>query len=273
MRSRPLVVVVPEMPSPSRGAVTDQPSRLFRDALATRLGMPVQLVEVASHAGLFAALDGLAADVVWAPPLVAQSFVREGRAEPVAAAVRAGRTSYPAVIVGRSDGGLKLGRSKPVSLALAAPLSAGGDRVARLFLAAVGQRIREQRHLGSHDAVVAAVANGTMEIGATYGRFDDQMLVRAPHAPESVKVCAIAGFVPSDSLLVRTPLLGWLGKRLGDALASFGADELRPLYERLGVEGFAAVDASHLAPLSQLSHLAMRAVQSTSLQRHIPIAG
>lgn len=269
-----MIMVVPELPSDRRATRPQSLSHTFRDALSAALRAPIQIIEVASHAGLYAALDGLAADIVWAPPLVAQSFVREGKASPVAAAVRGGRTSYPAVIVSRTDSGLRLGRARPLSVALASPLSAGGDRVARLFLAAVGQRVSETRHLGSHDAVVAAVAAGTMDIGATYGRLDEgDELVRLPHALPGVHVCAIAGFVPSDSVVLRHELLESLARPLADALLSLRTSDLGPLHEDLGVESFREVDARHLAPLSQLSHLASGAAQSPSLQRRIAAAG
>lgn len=244
---RSLVLAVPE---------TRHDVHSFAEGLSRRSGEPVTLLASPSHAGLLAALDG-GADAVWAPPLVALALHREGRAEPLVAAVRGGRTSYPAVLVAQEGASLRLGQAPPLTLAVASPLSAAGGRVASLFLAGLGQRVRAERTCGSHEAVVRAVLDGRAELGATYGRLSGDAIV-VPHARDGggLRVLAVAGVVPADAIVVARELAAERAAALRAALVSLDAEELGAVRRGLGVESFASVDAAHLRPLVRLTTLA-----------------
>lgn len=58
-----------------------------------------------------------------------------------------------------------------------------------------------QGFLGRHDAVVAALTNGTADLGATYCRIDPVHGVMGPWAgDERVRVLGVSGPIPGDTL-------------------------------------------------------------------------
>jgi phosphate/phosphite/phosphonate ABC transporter binding protein len=198
-------------------------------------------------------------ELMWLPPLIALSLVPSGAAHPVAVPVRNGETTYATALFTRSDAGIEsLDDLDGKTAAWVDKHSSAGYVLPRALLRSRGfdpdARLGEQRFLGGHDKVVAAVQRGQVDLGATFVTLnEDGSIQRAAWGDADVKVLATYGPIPSDLLAC--------GRRLGDdarqQLTERMLDPESPLStaarDLMDCDRFAEVDERHLEALAALA--------------------
>jgi phosphonate transport system substrate-binding protein len=243
-----LILAVPVAPE----AVPHDMSSFTR-SLGARLGRHVELLAVPTYAALARVVEDRLADLVWAPPLVALDLSSWGTATVAAAVVRSGTTSYPSLLVTS-----KHGRFRDVAdlvgarVAWVSRLSAAGHVVPRLYLDSMGlapSMLGRQTFLQGHRAALDAVVEGRADVAAAYGRRGRDGTLTLPHSDPSLAVLAVAGWVPSDVVMMSQRLVPELGDEVGHALSRMTPTELSPLGPLFDTERFDVADESHLDEL------------------------
>lgn len=236
--------------------------RPLTDALRALTGLSFTLLPVATHAGVESVIERGVADLAWAPPLVALDLVSLGAARVFAAVSRAGRTSYPSLLVVHREASLRhVGDLAGRRVAWVSSRSAAGYEVPRLFLEACGlpldRLFARETMTGSHLAAVEAVRAGNADVAACYGtKGDSAASVELPLRTDDLRILAVAGAVPSDVLLARRTLDPAVVEIVSRALARLDDGGLFPLRQLLGAGSFVRASPDHLAPLSSLRRLA-----------------
>lgn len=237
------------------GPVADDRATADRHALAWALtgalGRPVRVRSVPSYDELVGALED--ADFAWLPPAM---YVRARAKHSLhllgALRRQAAKTYHGVLFVKRESNRRELDDLTGARAAWVQAGSCSGHLFPRLLLRESGfstERLADQCFLGTHEAVVDAVASGLCDVGATYASFDESgELVSAGWSRRydgAVRVLAVSRPIPSDvlcatergtSLATRLTLTfrAMGGHRSGDRLLGsiFGATELvdaRPL--------------------------------------------
>lgn len=246
-----LILAVPVAPE----AVPLDMSSFLR-SLGARLGRRVGLLPVPTYAGLARVVEEGQADLVWAPPLVALDLASWGTATVAAAVVRAGTTEYPSLLVTNRHGRFRdIADLVGARVAWVSRLSAAGHVVPRLYLDAMGlapSMLGRQTFLQGHRPALDAVVEGRADVAASYGRLRRDGTLSLPHSDPSLSVLAVAGWVPSDVIMVSPRLVPDLGDAVGHALSRMTPDELAPLGPAFDTERFAVADDGHLDDLRAL---------------------
>jgi phosphonate transport system substrate-binding protein len=134
------------------------------------------------------------------------------------------------------------------------PHSAAGYILARIELAAhgIGQRdLGTESVVGSHDAVVRAVAAGQADFGATYARITRTGEVTgawssAPGLAPSIEVLATFGEIPPDAIVMRPDLDPALRARVTGALMAMTREpaDRALIADALGADTFHAPESA-----------------------------
>lgn len=170
-----------------------------------------------SYAELVAAFRNGDVGVAWMPPVPAVEFEDRGLARPLALPARNGSTHYHAALVVRRTGPKTLDDLKGRRAAWVHPDSASGYLVPRIHLASqmldVFRLFSRELFVGSHLAVVDAVASGNADVGATFCHLgaDGQVLgggwLGSDGQPlRPVEVLKTIGPIPNDAIIASTRL-------------------------------------------------------------------
>ncbi len=214
-----------------------------------------------------ALLDGVSRgelDIVWAPPLVAVDLEDKKLARSVAVVQRSQRAGYYCALFVSANSPIK----RPEDLHGARPAwvsreSASGYVVPRWHLRSIGvdldEAFRDEQFLGSHEAVLEAVLQGSADTGATHVGLDPVTgkLKSAPWLPKdpgAIRVILLIGPIPGDVLMASDRLPSNLQRQLTAALLSLrgggSSDGATTLFE---ASRFEPVSDSHFAMLRKLS--------------------
>lgn len=195
-------------------------------------------------------------DLAWVSPIPYIALSRSGTVKALASPHRGGLHYQGAIITEASAliDGVKALAGKRV--AWVDRYSAAGFVVPRIELVKAGLDVKSafasQRFAGSHEAVVRAVLDGSVDVGATYARVAPNGAVtggpwsKIPGAEEQLRVLATFGDIPPDVIAARAGLASDVVERLKRALlvigsspegkavieSVFGADGLMPPHER-----------------------------------------
>lgn len=195
-------------------------------SLSRRLGRAVHVEVARSYQDLERrVLDG-EVDLAWAPPVLC------GRAEPTARlilqAVRGGRSTYRAALIGRQADRLAVGDLAGTRAAWVDPFSTAGYLLPRAFLRSHGadpdRLFGAQRFAGSYRSALLAVIAGEAELAPIFAGDGGLEGIRTALAdqigPEArlLGPVAITGEAPTDGLV---------------ATERLGHDEARALVDRL----------------------------------------
>jgi phosphonate transport system substrate-binding protein len=204
-----------------------------------------------SYAHLAASIRCGAVDVAWLPPVVYVALERAEVVEPLVSNHRAGEAAFHGVLLVHATAKMhSLDALRGSRVAWVDPCSASGYVMPRIQLAMLGidprKAFSEETFTGSHDASVRAVADGAVDVAATFARVDGAGNVTAgawsqlPEVRSRVRVLWTLGAIPSDVIAARASYPRVLRDRIGDALvASTREEEAQPLVKRLfGVEEF-----------------------------------
>lgn len=151
------------------------------DSLAQALGTRVAIKVARTYGDLeYRVLHGLV-ELAWAPPSICAKAEPEALA--ILKAVRQGRASYRAALVGRVSDAPRLDRLEGKRAAWVDPLAAAGHLLPLAHLRRHGvepdRTFREQWFVGSYRAALLAVLTGDADVTAVYAGTADEAPVRA----------------------------------------------------------------------------------------------
>jgi phosphate/phosphite/phosphonate ABC transporter binding protein len=231
--------------------------------LGEAIGLPVTAHGMWHYHHLLEALGSGDVDVVWLPPVLALRATARGYCLPIALPVRHGVSSYGAALFTRP--GSRIERVADLAGARAAWVdrqSAAGYLIPRALLRNRGvdldQAFADEKFLGTHDAVAAAVLEGEVDVGATFVYLDDDGGTRrAGWGSASVRILCHAGSIPSDIIATRKRLPIATQLLIQQAFVSRKHPGLaRAACALLGAERFVAPVRHHLDALIEvLAHL------------------
>jgi len=166
-------IVIGYTPS-ENSEVVQANGKLFSDYFTKKTGFKAKTFMATDYTALIEAMRSGRVQLAWLPPF---SFVR---AEPIAQAVvllkavRKGEAHLYSAIITRADKGIKtIEDLKGKNMAWVDPASASGFIIPKSALKIqkgidADKFFRRQVYAGSHDALVLAVYNGTVDAGATF---------------------------------------------------------------------------------------------------------
>jgi ABC-type phosphate/phosphonate transport system substrate-binding protein len=210
-------------------------AEFLQSALSNAFGEPIHVDVSHDYRDLEErALSG-EADMVWAPAGVCARI--EGAARAVFKAVRGMSSTYRAALVARTGSGVTLAALERKTAAWVDPLSVGGYLLVRSHLTSLGidpdRTFREQRFVGSHPAVVAAIIHGEVDVGAvTVPRMDEASVREAIRiyvgdVASRIEVVTISDEAPTDAIVITRHMPTYDAKRMESMLAPNGMD-VRP---------------------------------------------
>lgn len=222
----PARLVFGHVPRPSFVGVEPRLNALLR-WVGGRAGVTILRRQVGSYDELVSLLRAGNLDVAWLPPIPFARLDADGIVRALVCAERGGHDSYVSVVVTRVDSSIgSLPDLRGKRMGWVDPLSATGYVVPRVRLAA---RFREPQSLfaaetffGSHAAVVSAVLDKIVDVGATYGGFTERgELARGAYQEvgaraSDLRVVEAFGAIPPDVVAVHSRV----DDRLHLALAS-----------------------------------------------------
>ena len=236
----------------------------FGAQLAHEIGEAITVDVVPSYAALEAALAAGQAQLAWVPPILLADG-DENRLVPLVTALRGGASEYCAVLFVRTEANVfTLKDLRGSTVAWVDQCSAAGYLLPRLHLIAEGLRpeklFGQERFLGSHDAVVRAVFDGTADVGATFGGppgssdADERSGFHDVDPNIPVRVIFRSGPVPADAVVCDSALPTATRVRVTAALLHLGTFAIgRRVTRRLfGADGFVTFDPQALAQLRGL---------------------
>jgi len=204
-----------------------------------------------SYASLAQRIRDESIDVAWLPPVVYVALERAKVVEPLVSNHRAGQAAFHGVLLVHSAATMHtLDGLRGTKVAWVDPCSASGYVMPRIQLAMLGVDPRkvfdEEVFTGSHDESVRAVAEGDVDVAATFARVDGAGNVTAGSWSQMdgmrsrVRVLWTFSAIPSDVIVARAGYPRELRERVADALVASTNDKAAlPLARRLfGVEEF-----------------------------------
>jgi phosphonate transport system substrate-binding protein len=183
--------------------------------LGDAIGVPVTAHGMWHYHHLLEALASGAIDVVWLPPVLALRATARGYCLPVALPVRHGVSTYSTALFTRRGSSIeRTADLRGVRAAWVDRQSAAGYLIIRALLRSQGVDLDaafgDEKFLGTHDAVAAAVLDGEVDVGATFvyldGDRDDGRPKRAGWGDSDVHIVCHAGSIPSDVIATRKKL-------------------------------------------------------------------
>lgn len=237
----------------------------FSDALASVVGVPVEVHRSVDYRVLTSALDQGLVDVAWLPPLAAARTVRTGIAVPAAIAVRSGTTSYMSGLFALASGPVRsLEDLKNLRAAWVDRESASGYVVIRAALRDYGisltSAFSDELFLRSHAEVARAVKDGEVDVGATCFNFESgsTRISRAGYEEAGlthaeVRLLGYAGPIPSDIFAVHKRISPGLLATLQGALVDARPAQVHSLAKQwMHSDAFARPTSEHTQMLDSL---------------------
>ena len=190
-----------EMQRVSAGA--ESVAKLLRE----KTGLYIQTTVATEYVGVIEALAANPPKAHMASLATAAYIIAADRkvAQAALVSVRAGTPFYQGEIIARADRNINsLADLKGKTFARPDPLSTSGWIIPMLTMKAAGINVdkdfKELVDAGSHDAVVAAVYNGTVDAGACYADARTRLQKDKPDVMEKVKVVQVSANIPNDGL-------------------------------------------------------------------------
>lgn len=238
--------------TPSAGQSTAALLAPLVEYLAAAHGLTAEVTAAPTYDALAASLRAASVDAAFFSPLAYVEARASLPAVAVATAARAGSPTYLGyLVVGEADSAESLADLQGKSIGWVDRTSTSGFLYPRSLVRSRGHDpdrfFGEQRFYGNHLAVIAAVASGEIEVGATASPFVDPDRGDGSEPQHHVRVVAKTSRIPLDCAVVHESLSRGVGKRWREGLLSLARD-LRAserLAQTWGMSGFAPVEARH----------------------------
>jgi len=196
--------------------------------IGERAGVTLVRRNVGSYDELVRSLRTGATDVAWLPPIPFARLESEGIVRSLVCAERGGSEAYVAVLFARADSKVfALSDVQGKRVGWVDPLSTTGYVVPRMRLAVrfpQGMEIfSKETFYGSHAAVIRAVLDGAVDVGASYGGFSERgELVRGAFADfggqaADLRVVDAFGAIPADVIAIHTKVDAEVEEKLATA--------------------------------------------------------
>jgi phosphonate transport system substrate-binding protein len=245
-------------------------------AVSERAPLTLEPMFVSSYAGLSQAVENGTCDAAWSPPLVAQGLLASGMGRPLVAVGRGGRTSYYSVLLARGEGSIGLTALARARIGWVSKLSAAGYVVPSLYLRSLGLEPDElfaaQSFLGSHRAVLRALADGEVDLAATYATLarGGRTLLLPDDAPAGTRVVTAAGPIPGDVVFAGATLRTSLREMLRGALLAYRVACDGPLGRLMNVDRFEVPALDHFETLRRWRDRAVESERPATLAARQP---
>jgi ABC-type phosphate/phosphonate transport system substrate-binding protein len=221
-------------------------------AVEARAGVVLEPIYLPSHAALARAIEEGECEVAWSPPIVAQDLLASGGARALAAVECERRSSYYAVLLARG-GSSAVGADALVRahVGWVSKKSAAGYAIPFLYLRSLGiepdEVVGRQSFVGSHERVLEALADGEIDLGATYARLapGGRMLVLPEQAPRGARVVIAAGPISGEVILASAHVDVQTRRALRGALLGMAVRPDGALARSMDVERFEAPTLEH----------------------------
>jgi phosphate/phosphite/phosphonate ABC transporter binding protein len=198
-------------------------------------------------------------DLVWLPPVLALRATGRGHCVPIALPVRHGVSTYSTALFTRPGSPIRtIADLRGVSAAWVDRQSAAGYLMIRAYLRTQGldldEAFSDEKFLGTHDGVAAAVLEDGVDVGATFLYLDPDASTGAPKAAgwgkADVHVICHAGPIPSDVVAANVHMSVETRQLVQRALVGGKHPELtRAAKNLLGADSFVAPVQEHLDSL------------------------
>jgi len=192
--------------------VVETNGKLFSEYYKKATGLNVKTFIATDYTALIEAMRAGRVDFAFLPPF---SFVKAeeiAKAKVLMKAVRKGQSGFYSGIIVRSDKGFnKIEDLKGKNIAWTDPASSSGFIVPKAALLTkkkidADKFFGKQVYAGSHDALVLAVLNGTVDAGATFVndlKGEDgawHQFLKTPEDRKKIKMVFISDLIPGDTL-------------------------------------------------------------------------
>ncbi|MCD6272085.1 MAG: phosphonate ABC transporter substrate-binding protein [Deltaproteobacteria bacterium] len=200
-----------------------EPMRIY---LEKRIGMPIKVFTATDYTGVIEAMRKKRIDIAWFGPLSYFLAEEEAGAEAFAVGVRksTGKSSYRSCFIVPADSTIKtLNDLKGKSVAFVDPASTSGGLVpAYLIKKETGKMPRnffgKFTYAGSHDAVVMAVKNKTIDAGATNEITYNKMIKKGLITDKTNRILLFSDPLPGSPLAYRKDIDKDLKRKIRDAV-------------------------------------------------------
>lgn len=199
-----------------------------------------------NYASLVDAICEGEVDLAWLPPVAFVRSQHAGGSQLLLTVERSGRVGYASALLGRRGEVDTIDQIPGTRAAWVDKWAAAGYLVPRAMLRDHGidpdRDLSSQGFVGSYDAVLEALTNGTAQIGGAYCAVGSNggLIRSAWSSDHPVTVLAIRGPIPGETICCRTDLDVRLAMRIIRACTD--AERSQPMREMFGVSRFAIAD-------------------------------
>ena len=214
------------------------------DSIACQLGRQAKIIIVSDYDSLGRSLLNGTIDVGWFSPFASVTTRSKGDITPLVTTVVNHNASYHGYIIARSDKNFKsIDSLQGKSFAFVDKQSASGYVYPRAMIIEQGKEpekfFSETIFLGSHDRVIEAVLDGTVDAGATYSEAMDAARQRGLKV-QGLTILAQTESIPKDAIAARPGLDQQLLTSIKQAFVDMTDKKTEhvSLMKRTGLNGF-----------------------------------
>lgn len=214
------------------------------ETIAQKVGRQAKIMIVSDYDSLGRSLLNGTIDVGWFSPFAYVAAKSKGEIVPMVTTVVNNNSSYHGYIITRKDRDFKsIDHLKGKRFAFVDKQSASGYVYPKAMLLEQGKQpetfFSETIFLGSHDRVIDAVLDGTVDAGATYSEAVESARGRGLNV-QSLEILAQTEAIPKDAIAARP---GFDGLLLDNIIKAFiqttdTQAECRNLMKKIGLNGF-----------------------------------
>jgi len=245
----------------------------FTSVLGRAVSMDVAIFDATNYADLAVAVEGGEVDVAWLPPIPLIRVKQRSAVVPLVAHHRDGKPEFhSALIVAAASRFSTLEDLRGSRVAWVDRDSASGYVMPRVALAQQGSDpatfFASETFCHSHESVVRAIADGDVDVGATYAGQDEQgEITRGPWLEPplgtpmtAMRVIQHFGSIPGDTTAARPGLAPEICERISIELQAMSTDpKSRPLLRKVfGIDEFRPWAASGHEAFGTLAEDALR---------------
>jgi len=221
-------------------------TQLAQRVVGDVIGRPCAIEEFSNYASLVDAICEGEVDLAWLPPVAFVRSQHAGGAQLLLTVERSGRVGYSSALLGRRGEVDRIDQIHGKRAAWVDKWAAAGYLVPRAMLRDHGidpdRDLSSQGFVGSYDAVLEALTNGTAQIGGAYCAVGSNggLIRSAWSSDHPVTVLSIRGPIPGETICCRPDLDVRVAMRIIRACTD--AERSGPIRALFGASRFAIAD-------------------------------